>query len=64
MDRDEGTQPKSAQGLGPVLTVPNLISFTRLLGVVSRPFDERPGLEGYAEPAPAAFGPYRTYCGT
>ncbi|WP_327011014.1 CDP-alcohol phosphatidyltransferase family protein [Dactylosporangium sp. NBC_01737] len=30
MDRDEGTQ---RQGLGPVLTVPNLISFTRLLGV-------------------------------
>ncbi|MDG6103454.1 CDP-alcohol phosphatidyltransferase family protein [Dactylosporangium aurantiacum] len=30
MDRDEGTQ---RQGLGPVLTVPNLISFARLLGV-------------------------------
>jgi cardiolipin synthase (CMP-forming) len=30
VDRDEGTQ---RQGLGPVLTVPNLISFTRLLGV-------------------------------
>ena len=42
----------------------DLEPFTRLLGVVSRPFDERLGLEGYAEPAPAAFGPYRTYCGT
>jgi cardiolipin synthase len=33
VDRDEGTQPRGTQGLGPVLTVPNLISFTRLLGV-------------------------------
>jgi uncharacterized protein YdiU (UPF0061 family) len=35
----------------------------RLLEVVSRPFDERPGLEDYAGPAPVG-APYVTYCGT
>jgi uncharacterized protein YdiU (UPF0061 family) len=38
--------------------------FHRLLGAVSRPFEERPGLENYAEPAPAGGAPYVTYCGT
>ncbi len=38
--------------------------FQRLLDVVSQPFDERSGLERYAEPAPASFGRYRTFCGT
>jgi uncharacterized protein YdiU (UPF0061 family) len=37
--------------------------FGRLLDVVSRPFEERPGLEDYAGPAPAG-APYVTYCGT
>jgi len=36
----------------------------KLLSVVSAPFEERPGLEAYAEPAPADFGPYQTFCGT
>jgi uncharacterized protein YdiU (UPF0061 family) len=36
----------------------------KLLGAVSRPFEERPGLERYAEPAPVDFGSYRTFCGT
>jgi uncharacterized protein YdiU (UPF0061 family) len=36
----------------------------RLLEVVARPYDERPGLERYAAPAPEGFGPYRTFCGT
>ncbi|ASP33069.1 YdiU family protein [Labrenzia sp. VG12] len=35
-----------------------------LLDVLSRPFDERPGLERYSEPAPSSFGPYQTFCGT
>lgn len=35
-----------------------------LLEAVSRPFDERAGLERYAEPAPESFGAYRTFCGT
>ena len=36
----------------------------RLLEAVTAPFDERPGLERYAGPAPDAFGAYRTFCGT
>ncbi|WP_422743689.1 protein adenylyltransferase SelO [Mycobacterium sp. WMMD1722] len=36
----------------------------RLLEAVGRPFDERPGLQRYAEPAPEDFGAYRTFCGT
>jgi serine/tyrosine/threonine adenylyltransferase len=38
--------------------------YERLVEVVTRPFDERPGFERYAEPAPADFGRYRTFCGT
>jgi uncharacterized protein YdiU (UPF0061 family) len=41
--------------------------FRRLVDVVSRPFEERPGLADYAGPDPeAATGgaPYVTYCGT
>jgi serine/tyrosine/threonine adenylyltransferase len=36
----------------------------RLLDAVCRPFEERPGLERYAEAPPEDFGSYRTYCGT
>ena len=36
-----------------------------LLDAVSRPFEERPGLERYAAPGPErSFRAYRTYCGT
>ena len=35
-----------------------------LLSVLSDPFTEREGLEDYARPAPASFGPHITYCGT
>jgi serine/tyrosine/threonine adenylyltransferase len=38
--------------------------FDRLVEAVSRPFEERPGLENYASPAPAGGAPYVTYCGT
>ncbi|HEX2744984.1 MAG TPA: protein adenylyltransferase SelO family protein [Streptosporangiaceae bacterium] len=38
--------------------------FRRLVDVVSRPFEERLGLEDYAGPAPAGCAPYVTYCGT
>jgi uncharacterized protein YdiU (UPF0061 family) len=37
--------------------------FRRLVDVVSRPFEERPGLEDYAGPAPMGTS-YVTYCGT
>ncbi|MGE2690482.1 protein adenylyltransferase SelO [Mycolicibacterium pulveris] len=36
----------------------------QLLVAVTAPYDERPGLERYAEPAPEDFGKYRTFCGT
>ncbi|WP_239143181.1 protein adenylyltransferase SelO [Actinoplanes philippinensis] len=36
----------------------------RLLDAITSPFDERPGLARFAEPAPPEFGTYRTFCGT
>ena len=36
----------------------------RLLEVVRRPYDERPGVERYAAPAPPELGEYVTFCGT
>jgi uncharacterized protein YdiU (UPF0061 family) len=36
----------------------------RLVAAVAAPYDERPGLERYAEAAPQDFGDYRTFCGT
>ncbi|MBO6757098.1 MAG: YdiU family protein [Roseibium sp.] len=35
-----------------------------LLAAVTKPFDERDELAPYAQPAPADFGPYMTFCGT
>jgi uncharacterized protein YdiU (UPF0061 family) len=45
-------------------TAGDLRPFSRLLDVVAQPFDERPGLDPYAAPAPPSFGAYRTFCGT
>jgi len=45
-------------------TAGDMEPFWSLLEAVSRPFDERSGLERYAEPAPPDFGAYRTFCGT
>jgi serine/tyrosine/threonine adenylyltransferase len=45
-------------------TAGDLEPFQRLLDVVAHPFDERAGLEAYAAPAPASWGPYQTFCGT
>jgi len=46
-------------------TAGDLAPFERLLGVLARPFDVRPGLESYAAPAAADFdASYRTFCGT
>jgi uncharacterized protein YdiU (UPF0061 family) len=42
----------------------DLAPLGRLLEAVTAPYDERPGLERYAEPAPEHFGSYRTFCGT
>jgi serine/tyrosine/threonine adenylyltransferase len=38
--------------------------FHRLLDAVSRPYDQRPGLEHYTSPAPPGSAPHITYCGT
>lgn len=45
-------------------TAGDLDPLARLLAAVTAPYDERPGLEAYAAPAPADFGDYRTFCGT
>jgi uncharacterized protein YdiU (UPF0061 family) len=36
----------------------------QLVAAVTAPYDERPGLERYASPAPEDFGAYQTFCGT
>jgi uncharacterized protein YdiU (UPF0061 family) len=36
----------------------------QLLEAITRPYDERPGLERYAAAAPDDFGKYTTFCGT
>jgi len=45
-------------------TAGDLEPFRRLVDALAQPFDERPGLEDYAAPAPQDFGAYRTFCGT
>lgn len=38
--------------------------FHALLDVLADPFTKRDGLDKYALPAPASFGPFKTFCGT
>lgn len=52
---EEALDAATAGDLGP---------FSTLLDVLARPFEVRPGLERYAEPAPPTCGPHVTYCGT
>jgi protein adenylyltransferase len=42
----------------------DLAPLESLVEAVTAPFDERPGLERYAAPAPPDFGAYQTFCGT
>jgi serine/tyrosine/threonine adenylyltransferase len=42
----------------------DLAPLERLVDAVSAPYDERPGLERFAAPAPPEFGFYQTFCGT
>jgi uncharacterized protein YdiU (UPF0061 family) len=35
-----------------------------LIDAITHPYDRRPGLDAYTQPAPDTFGPYRTFCGT
>jgi len=52
---EEALDAGTAGDLGPL---------ERLLDAIGAPYDERPGLERYAEAAPESFGHYTTYCGT
>jgi uncharacterized protein YdiU (UPF0061 family) len=52
---EEALAAAMASDLGPL---------EQLLDAVTAPYDERPGLERYADPAPEDFGDYRTFCGT
>lgn len=45
-------------------TASDLAPLQHLMHALAAPYDERPGLERYAAPAPADFGAYRTFCGT
>ena len=46
-------------------TAGDLAPVEQLLEAVTAPYDERPGLERYAEPAPGVFGAsYQSFCGT
>ncbi|MFZ4720798.1 MAG: protein adenylyltransferase SelO [Ilumatobacteraceae bacterium] len=45
-------------------TAGDLAPFEQLLDAISRPFDDRPGLDRYAQPAPPDAPPHRTFCGT
>ena len=45
-------------------TAGDLAPLDRLLLALAAPYDERPGFERYAEPAPDDFVNYRTFCGT
>jgi protein adenylyltransferase len=45
-------------------TASDMAPLEQLLAAVSAPYDQRPGLERHAAPAPDDFGAYRTFCGT
>jgi serine/tyrosine/threonine adenylyltransferase len=45
-------------------TAGDLDPLERLLAAVTSPYEERPGLDRYASPAPEDFGTYQTFCGT
>jgi uncharacterized protein YdiU (UPF0061 family) len=45
-------------------TAGDLDPLEQLLTAVTAPYDQRPGLERYALPAPEDFGTYQTFCGT
>jgi serine/tyrosine/threonine adenylyltransferase len=45
-------------------TAGDIDPLARLLDAVTAPYDQRPGLDRYASPAPEDFGAYQTFCGT
>ena len=59
-----GSSPSALLTALDAATSGDLDPVLRLIDVVRRPFEERPGFERYAVPAPEDFGRYTTYCGT
>jgi uncharacterized protein YdiU (UPF0061 family) len=55
---------KVEEALAAAVNRADMNPFSRLLAVLSRPFDEAAGDEAYTEPAPATGTPYKTFCGT
>lgn len=55
---------KVEEALAAAVEDQDLGPFETLLAVVECPYDERDGLDAFAEPAPPSFGRYRTFCGT
>jgi serine/tyrosine/threonine adenylyltransferase len=45
-------------------TVGDLAPYHRLLAAITHPFEQRPGFDAYAAPAPPGYGDHVTYCGT
>ena len=55
---------KVEEALSAAVDYKDMKPFTRLLAVLSHPFDEVPGSEYYAIPGPPLITPYQTFCGT
>ena len=55
---------KVEEALSAAVDLEDMAPFTDLLAVLSYPFDEIPGNETYAAPAPFTATPYQTFCGT
>jgi len=55
---------KVEEALAAAVDQEDMMPFSELLAVLSRPFDEVSGNEAYAAPAPVTDIPYKTFCGT
>ena len=55
---------KVEEALAAAVELEDMKPFSKLLTVLSHPFDEVAGNEAYVEPAPATDIPYKTFCGT
>ncbi len=55
---------KVEEALSAAVNQADMMPFTKLLAVLTHPFEEVAGCEAYAEPAPVTDIPYQTFCGT
>ncbi|SVE56004.1 uncharacterized protein METZ01_LOCUS508858 [marine metagenome] len=55
---------KVEEALAAAVEQGDMAPFSKLLAILSRPFDEVAGNEDYALPAPVSQIPYKTFCGT